>query len=148
MGVPALRDLGGHRTTAAPGSDLAATRSFRAHPSALFEIRQFIRERAAAMGLSGRTTDDIVLAVSEASANSVLHTNSGEIEVTWTQAGECIEILIRDHGVFRRRVPMPELDGHGRGIPLMMAIMDEVAIQEGTPRRPGTTVRLMKCRDR
>jgi len=30
---------------------------------------------------------------------------------------------------------------------LMMALVDEVAIREGTPRHPGTVVRLVKYRD-
>ena len=37
--------------------------AFRAHPSALYEIRQFIRERAALAGLSEKMTNDLLLAV-------------------------------------------------------------------------------------
>jgi len=41
---------------------------------------------------------------------------------------------------------MPEIEGpSGRGILLMMAVMDEVTIREGNPREPGTQVRLRKC---
>jgi anti-sigma regulatory factor (Ser/Thr protein kinase) len=44
---------------------------------------------------------------------------------------------------------MPELDGQGgHGIPLMMALMDEVVVREGTEETPGTLVRLVKYRQR
>jgi len=47
--------------------------------------------------------------------------------------------------VFDRKVPVPELDGTaGRGIPIMLAVVDEVTITEGTPARPGTVVRFVK----
>jgi anti-sigma regulatory factor (Ser/Thr protein kinase) len=74
----------------------------------------------------------------------MLHTNSPRIQVRFRSSGRKLEVQVDDEGVFHRRLPLPELDGHGRGIPLMMALMDEVAIREGTPARPGTTVRLVK----
>ena len=56
---------------------------------------------------------------------------------------------MRDRGTFVRRVPIPEFDRtSGHGIPLMMALMDEVGVKEGTTRAPGTTVRLVKCHER
>jgi anti-sigma regulatory factor (Ser/Thr protein kinase) len=120
--------------------------SFRAHPSALYEIRQFVRQLAEEAELPAQATNDLVVAVSEACANSMLHTNTREIRVSWTMQGECAEIKIRDEGVFQRRVPLPELDGRGgHGIPLMMALVDEITIREGTERKPGTMVRLVKC---
>ncbi len=120
--------------------------SFRAHPSALYEIRQFVRQLAADVHLQSQATNDLVVAVSEACANSMLHTSSREIKVSWTVQGECVEVKVRDEGVFRRRVPMPELDGRGgHGIPLMMALVDEITIREGTEGKPGTLVRLVKC---
>ena len=85
-----------------------------------------------------------MLAVSEAAANAIVHTNSDSVDVGLRFAPDLVEIRIRDRGTFRRRVAMPELDGRGRGIPLMTALVDELTITEGTPRRPGTTVRLVK----
>jgi anti-sigma regulatory factor (Ser/Thr protein kinase) len=120
--------------------------SFRAHPSALFEIRQFVRQLAGDANLPTQAINDLVVAVSEACANSMLHTSTPEIKVTWTVQRDCVEIKVRDEGVFRRRVPMPELDGRGgHGIPLMMALVDEISIREGTEAKPGTLVRLVKC---
>ena len=115
-------------------------------PSALYEVRKFVRERAERSGLEGSTANDLVLAVSEACANSVLHSGSAEMEVWWRSDGRCVEVVVQDGGVFVPRVPMPEIERTGgRGIPLMMALMDEVAIQQGTERSPGTRVRLTKC---
>jgi anti-sigma regulatory factor (Ser/Thr protein kinase) len=89
------------------------------------------------------------LAVSEACANSIIHTTSPDVRVTWIDSGDCVEIEVRDRGIFKRRVRMPEIDGRAsHGIPLMMALVDELNIREGTPAHPGTTVRLVKCRSR
>ena len=123
-----------------------ASKTFPALPSALYEVRKFVREASEAAGLSPANTNDIVLAVSEACANAVLHSGSTEIVVSWRRTGECVEVVIRDEGVFIRRVPIPEVDRtRGHGIPLMMALMDEVGVSEGSDRNPGTTVRLVKC---
>jgi anti-sigma regulatory factor (Ser/Thr protein kinase) len=121
-------------------------RSFRAHPSSLYQVRQFIRQQAEAAQLSGEVTDDVLLAVSEACVNAVLHSSSRTVKVAWRHSGGCVEVVVKDEGVFHRRLPMPEIDGpSGRGILLMMAVMDEVTIQEGSARTPGTRVRLRKC---
>jgi len=121
-------------------------KSFRAHPSALFEIRQFVRDRAAAAALAEAVTNDLLLAVSEAAANSIIHTTTADIQLRWTMDADCIQIEVRDRGIFRKRVPMPEVEGRGgHGIQLMMAVVDRVTIEEGTQLRPGTLVRLEKC---
>lgn len=121
--------------------------AFRAHPSALYEIRQFVRDRAAAAALSEAMTNDLLLAVSEAAANSIIHTTTREIQLSWVLSGGCVQVEVRDLGVFKKRVRVPEVEGQGgHGIPLMMALVDEVTIHEGTPREPGTLVRLTKCR--
>ena len=120
--------------------------AFRAHPSALYEIRQFVRDRAVAAAFSETMTNDLLLAVSEAAANSIIHTTTPEIRLSWVQTGECVQVEVRDLGVFKKRVRMPEVEGQGgHGIPLMMALVDEVTIREGTSREPGTLVRLIKC---
>ena len=121
-------------------------RSFRAHPSSLYQVRQFIRQQAEIGHLPDEMTDDLLLAVSEACVNAVLHSSSRTVRVAWRNSGGCAEVVVQDEGVFHRRVPMPEIDGpSGRGILLMMAVMDEVTIHEGTTRTPGTQVRLRKC---
>jgi anti-sigma regulatory factor (Ser/Thr protein kinase) len=124
------------------------SRTFPALPSALYEVRKFLREESDSAGLTSALANDIILAVSEACANAVLHSGSSEMEVTWLWTGDCVEISVTDHGFFVRRVPLPEVEQtRGHGIPLMMALMDEVSVREGSKRNLGTTVILKKCRD-
>jgi anti-sigma regulatory factor (Ser/Thr protein kinase) len=124
------------------------SKTFPALPSALYQVRKFVREQAEGAGLSASSANDVVLAISEACANAVLHAGSAEMTVSWTHAGDCIEVGVRDEGVFVRHVPIPEFERtSGHGIPLMMALMDEVSVREGSKRNPGTTVVLKKCRD-
>ena len=120
-------------------------RSFRAHPVALHGIRSFVRGEAGRQSFPADALDDVVLAVSEACANAILHTNSPSVDVVCRFTPDMAEIQVRDEGVFRRQPPLAStLAERGRGIPLMMALMDEVAIKEGTASRPGTLVRLVK----
>ncbi|HEX9377714.1 MAG TPA: ATP-binding protein [Actinomycetota bacterium] len=122
-------------------------RSFPAHPSMLHEVRRFVRDRCYEAGMHPSATDDLVLAVSEACANAVLHSKSGVVQVAWRAGAEHVEVEVADQGVFRRTVPLQEVEGvHGHGIQLMMALMDEVTVREGTIGRPGTVVRLVKLR--
>lgn len=130
----------------APNASLPVIQSFRAHPSALYKIRRFVRDRAADSSLPAQMVEDLALAVSEACANSIIHTTSPDVRVTWTTSGDCVQIDVRDQGIFKRQVRMPEITGRGsHGIALMMALVDELTIREGTPARPGTLVRLVKC---
>lgn len=127
--------------------NVSTIHSFRAHPSALYEIRQFIRKLADEASFPAQSTNDLLVAVSEACANSMLHTNSPEIKVSWTPTEDCVEVKVRDEGVFKKRVRIPEIEGQGaNGIPLMTALVDEFALREGTEQSPGTTIRLVKCR--
>ena len=122
-------------------------RTFPATAESLPMVRVFLRERAAASGLSEATADDLLLAVSEACANAVLHSGSTDFDIEWRDGPRAIEVEVRDRGTFRRRVrvPSPERPG-GFGIPLMTALADRVEISEGTPADPGTRVRLTKRR--
>jgi anti-sigma regulatory factor (Ser/Thr protein kinase) len=125
-----------------------SARVFPADPESLAEIRAFLRPQAAGAGLSSRNAEDLILAVSEAGANAVLHSGSPDIEVVWTSEEDHVEVEVRDQGTFRRRVRLYSLDGPGGfGIPLMAALTEELVIDEGTPKRPGTRVRLVKRLD-
>jgi anti-sigma regulatory factor (Ser/Thr protein kinase) len=85
--------------------------------------------------------------VSEACSNAVLHSGTDVVRIVWTFRRDCVRIRVEDDGVFRRAMAAPQESG-GRGILVMMAVMDEVAVREGTERHPGTTVRLVRCRGR
>ena len=122
-------------------------RTFDAEPESLAEVRVFIRERAAEAGVSERTRDDLLLAATEAAANAILHSGTRSFEVVWRVRPDAVSIEVRDQGTYRRRVRVPSVEGPGGfGIPLMAALTDELEIREGTLRRPGTSVKLVKRR--
>lgn len=124
-----------------------ASRTFPATPEALPEARGFLRDRARDADLTDALTDDLILAVSEACANAVLHSGSPEFDVEWREDRDVVEVLVRDHGAFKRRVRVASLEGPGGfGIPLMTALTDQLEIREGTSSEPGTRVRLIKRR--
>jgi serine/threonine-protein kinase RsbW len=123
--------------------------TYPARPTALQEIRTLIRRRGVDATLGPVRADELALAVSEACANSIRHSSSQEIRLEWRQSGNCVVVEVEDDGVFRDRLPVPELEAtSGRGILLMTAFVDEIAIREGTTQSPGTTVRLVKCKNR
>jgi anti-sigma regulatory factor (Ser/Thr protein kinase) len=114
-------------------------------------VRRSVRSLCERDGLAAETTDDLILAVNEAATNAIRYgcPDGGEVQIRWQFDGDCVEVLISDSGVFRKAIPMPGVDDtHGRGIPLMIALVDELHIREGSPKRPGTVVRLVKCSSR
>ena len=129
------------------GPRLPRVRCLAAHPDALAEARTFIRELGVDSRLPERTIDELTLAVSEACGNAVAHTDSLLVLVSWqTRNGE-VEVQVKDDGIFERRIPIPQLaDEGGLGIRLMMALVDEFAIRQGTIESPGTLVKLRKSR--
>jgi serine/threonine-protein kinase RsbW len=123
-------------------------RTFPAQRAVLREIRAFIREQARGTSFVDEA-EALALAVTEACSNAIVHTNCTKIGVTWRATRDRVEVEVEDDGIFRRHVPMPEVDGEGghRGIPLMMALLDQVSISGGTESRPGTRVKLIKYRE-
>ncbi|HEX2025041.1 MAG TPA: ATP-binding protein [Actinomycetota bacterium] len=121
-------------------------RRFPAEPAALGEIRQFVRSKAAGATLGRERAEELALAVSEACTNVIRHTETDEIRLAYEVDDSCLVVEVADEGVFQDRLPVPAVEPGGRGILLMTAFVDEVAIQEGTPSRPGTVVRLVKCK--
>ena len=121
-------------------------RTFPSQASALSEIRRFVRDEALKAALGWEAAEELTLAVSEAAANAIRHTKSPRVILRTRLQESCVVVEVEDEGVFDSRLPVPELDGpSGRGILLMTAFVDEVAINEGTANDPGTTVRLVKC---
>jgi anti-sigma regulatory factor (Ser/Thr protein kinase) len=122
------------------------TRSFPAERGNLSEVRRFVAAEAGRHSFSG-SVHELELAVTEACANSIIHSGSSEFRVSVVPLGSCLEITVEDDGIYRRALPLPELDGLGhRGLHLMAAMVDDVAVRRGTARKPGTVVRLVKCK--
>src|SRR5438093_4953717 len=124
----------------------AMARSFPARLSALSRIREFVRRRAVIDSFEP-WVDEIVLAVSEAGANTVIHSGTTQVHVSWRPFGDRVEVEVRDSGTFKRTMPSAAPDQlSGRGFLLMMSGMDQISIDCGTDQRPGTVVRMVKRR--
>lgn len=115
-----------------------------ADPRQLAAIRAELRRWLAPLEMSGEAREDMVLAVSEAAANSIEHAYSEATEddtfqlIFWTEPGTvCIEIV--DHGEWQ--TPPSEPDDRGRGIPLMHRLVESVLISNG----PNGTRVLLRC---
>jgi anti-sigma regulatory factor (Ser/Thr protein kinase) len=110
--------------------------------------RRAVREIAETLPFDSRQVADITLAVAEACCNGVRHgvlaTDAPLVTVTTRRAADYLSIEVSDHGdgftPSQPRMPEPRSES-GRGIALMHALMDNVAI-ESTAR--GTRVRMIK----
>jgi anti-sigma regulatory factor (Ser/Thr protein kinase) len=116
--------------------------TFPAAPEALARMRAFVRH--ALKGASPEEVSEVVLAVSEACANAVSHASGEHVDVAIEVRSDVIDVRVADDGVFG--TPQASKGGlsPGIGIPLILAIMDEVRIKRGRPESPGTTVRMFK----
>ena len=115
-------------------SHIAFSRSITVQPdtSQLYEVRRFVESVAADATLDSERTFDLMVAVSEACANAVEHSGSPGLPVKVKAAcrGGRLVIQICDYGGFR--LPSTangfQRDHRGLGLPLMVALMDEVRI--------------------
>ena len=60
-------------------------RSFDARPESLSLAREYVREMAERIGLSADAGADLLIAVSEACANTVVHSRSRTNEIEWLE---------------------------------------------------------------
>jgi len=113
-------------------------------PVRLAEIRRFVEETAAEVALDAEKTFDLKVAVSEACANAVEHSggNHAPLEVCAFLYSDRIVFKISDGGDFRVPAAHSRSDwsNRGLGLPLMVALMDEVCIAK--TRGGGTNVSL------
>lgn len=113
-------------------------------PVRLAEIRRFVEEVALEAALSAERVFDLKVAVSEACANAVEHSGGqhAPLVVCALTFHDRVVFEISDGGDFR----MPGAsrrsgrDDRGLGLPLMVALMDEVRIAK--TRGGGTNVSL------
>jgi anti-sigma regulatory factor (Ser/Thr protein kinase) len=108
----------------------------------LGSVRRLVRRQAVEAGLRGDATDDLVLAVDEVAANSLLHGGGRGVLRIWTE-GHSLVCEVADDGVITdplvgRRQPPLERTG-GRGLWLANQLCRLVQIRSGAA---GTTVRL------
>jgi serine/threonine-protein kinase RsbW len=109
--------------------------------------RALVREEAAALGLDGRATWELMLATTEAVANAIEH---GEpcrsvaegIGLTLEQSEDGLSVEVHDGGSFAPPpVPLDQLSTRGRGIPIIAAVVDKLELD---PTRGDTRVRFTK----
>lgn len=117
--------------------------------SKLLTIRRFIEKLAMECGYNESDVFDLKVAVGEACANAIEHGSPrgkrDVIKITYQFEKDTAVIEVSDEGIFKPRFPAfdAQLNYRGRGIPFMLALMDEVEIKESPQ---GTTVRLVKAR--
>jgi len=121
----------------------------KAETARLAEIRRFVEEAALEAALDLERVFDLKVAVSEACANAVEHAGCEEVplEVCARLQARRLTFIVTDTGLFRPPSPPREsFHNRGLGLPLMVALMDEVSFA----RSPGggTTVSLSVLLDR
>jgi anti-sigma regulatory factor (Ser/Thr protein kinase) len=114
--------------------------AFTAEPSSVGSIRDALGGVARACGLDERGVSAVLLAVSEAVTNAIMHGYRGEagtIRVSASRVGEELEVVVADSGGGHR----PRLDstGAGLGMPIMAALARRVEIRSTTA---GTAIHL------
>lgn len=121
--------------------------SLESAPERLREIRQFIDQVAEEAELDPERAFDLKVAVSEACANSVEHagTPQAPMEICASILADRVVVEISDGGDFRMTSRGQDRPERGLGLPLMVALMDEVRFFK-TPGK-GTTVALSLFRD-
>ncbi len=139
-----LRQLGGHGADddaallLADVSRVPATVEIEilADPAALAPLRRRLRRWLALRELDAHA-DDVVLAIGEACNNGIEHGyagSGGTISISLEHDAERLRITVADEGVWREPQPDPS---RGRGLVIMEALMDGVALTHGLR---GTTV--------
>jgi anti-sigma regulatory factor (Ser/Thr protein kinase) len=113
----------------------------------LVGLRHRVERWLEGAGASPATKRDITLAVHEAAANVVRHAyrhrgttaaeDAATLRVSARRENGALEVVVSDTGTWRER---SSTNGGGRGIDLMQALMDDVAVESG---ERGTTVTLV-----
>ena len=110
-------------------------------PSSTANLRRVVDSLARAKGLSPEARFDLQLAATEAVANALRHGSPDGLAVgiALEEHDDAIELVVQDQGRFGNGAGG---DGErGRGIPLMLAVADEVAFAST---EDGTRVRIRK----
>jgi anti-sigma regulatory factor (Ser/Thr protein kinase) len=115
-------------------------RRFSATPEAVPAARRWV-SRLAQEETFTEVVPDLAVAVSEAVSNAIQHSGSDSL-VRWIAQDDHAIVEVADLGMFDQQAA-PQGDRNGFGLPLMAALVDEVSITKGSPRRPGTRVRLV-----
>ena len=111
---------------------------FRAEAVELARVRAALRAWMGEMELHPLMVHNVLTAAGEACANVAQHAEGGRARLTASLTGDELEVAVSDTGCWQRSRPAD--DGlHGRGLYLIRALMQDVAIEHDTS---GTTVRM------
>jgi anti-sigma regulatory factor (Ser/Thr protein kinase) len=124
--------------------DEAEVLRFRA---GLAQVRKFTAARGRRAGLPPRRVNDLVIAVAELAANTLVHT-SGPGSLTLWVTDDAVICQVQDQGqITDSRAgmirPTPDAPGGGRGLWVVHQVCDRVEISTG---QAGTTVRVHMLR--
>jgi len=107
-------------------------------PDSVAGMRAAVEDLAAAHGLAPETAFDLKVAATEAVANALRHPGAlGAAHVTLARGSDAVEVEVRNRGPFRIGTGLDA--ERGRGLPLMVALADEV---EFSATDDGTSVRI------
>jgi len=118
-----------------PGPVVSDTMPYAAATD-LGAVREFVRARAAALGLPPPRVELLLLAVNELTTNTVQHTDGGGRVRVWAD-GQYLVCDVTDSGpmpTFGRAMPPPDATG-GRGLAIVERVCDQVraaAVPDGT----------------
>lgn len=135
--------------TASPPPEIRRALRVGADTACLAQIRSFVEEVASEVALDLERVFDLKVAVSEACANALEHAGCDDmsLEVCAFLQAERLTFTVTDTGLFRPPAPRWEgMSNRGLGLPLMVALMDEVTFVRA--RGGGTTVSLSVQLDR
>ena len=109
------------------------------HPSATGRLRATLDGIADAYDIPSDERFELKFAATEALTNALKGGSEEPVQVKITPGEDAIEVEVRDRGGFRAARGL-DSEG-GRGIPLMLALVDEVEFSSGAA---GTRVRMRK----
>jgi serine/threonine-protein kinase RsbW len=117
---------------------------FPSNARVLGDIRTFVAEACDRIAVSRTDQEDVALAVTEASTNSMTHARSVNVNVEMRIHRDRIDVEVSDDGVFDAVRPRTDRNGGGLGLAVIEALMDDVTLEQGTTERPVTVVRMSK----
>ena len=113
----------------APGRERSRVIKVKAETAELGQVRRFVEEVAVEAALDEEKMFDLKVAVSEACANAMEHSGCEAVflEVRAKIQTDRLTFIVTDSGLFRPPCPPRQsVANRGLGLPLMVALMDEV----------------------
>jgi serine/threonine-protein kinase RsbW/stage II sporulation protein AB (anti-sigma F factor) len=108
-------------------------RAYPARPDAVASARRDATRAARELGVEAERLADLVLAVSEAVTNVVLHAYRqgppGDVHVDVRREGDGVRVTVTDQGAGMR--PRPDSPGLGLGLPLIARLSASLEVATG-----------------